>query len=295
MLVPKFYNPLLYLVFILQIVFLDNCVSPGEKGYKPKNLRQLTPEQMIDRAARKIAISPYVEFKDSLGNPLTTELKASLNKNELYTEQFVNKKDEVIEILVRTPTLEEEIIMLRIKEAYTAEAPRIHEVDCSEMKAILEKVYDKDQGIRSGDKTIPMSSNIDLENAAIVVSILERCPFASKSELGKKAVDAIFYVLQHSLSDIRARYYPYLKRLVENGDLEQGKLALVIDRMLVEHGKKQVYGSQVFKNRNTGNYELYPIRSPELVNQRRASVGLGTIEEYLKYWEVDFVKEVDKW
>lgn len=105
-----------------------------------------------------------------------------------------------------------------------------------------------------------------------------------------KRREAIFFVIQYAFSDIHARYYPAIEKMVESGDMAPGKLALITDRILVEHGKEQAYGSQVFKDNNTGKYELFPLRDPPNklsgVNKRRAAMGLEPIEEYLKNWDI---------
>ncbi|MEO6540026.1 MAG: DUF6624 domain-containing protein, partial [Ferruginibacter sp.] len=53
-------------------------------------------------------------------------------------------------------------------------------------------------------------------------------------------------------------------------------------------GKEQIYGSQVKMN-DAGKYEFFPIKDERNVNKRRASVGLQPLEEYAKYFDIEYV------
>lgn len=59
------------------------------------------------------------------------------------------------------------------------------------------------------------------------------------------------------------------------------------DRMLMDAGKPQLYGSQVTVN-ESGEYMLYDLRDPETVDQRRAVMNLMPLKEYLNFFEIEF-------
>ncbi|MBK6754037.1 MAG: hypothetical protein IPG69_10680 [Flavobacteriales bacterium] len=65
---------------------------------------------------------------------------------------------------------------------------------------------------------------------------------------------------------------------VEEGKLAASSLALLEDRIEMRNGRPQIYGSQV--RMANGKSTLWAIRDEETVNERRASVGLGLLEEY---------------
>ena len=84
-------------------------------------------------------------------------------------------------------------------------------------------------------------------------------------------------------------------------------VAMMEDRMLMDHGLAQIYGSQgsgkYFKNSETGQYEymmiIWPIQDPGNVNELRKSVGFtSTIEEYSKILGIDYkvysIEEINK-
>jgi hypothetical protein len=79
-----------------------------------------------------------------------------------------------------------------------------------------------------------------------------------------------------------------LKQCVNNGDLKKDCLAILEDRMMRDFNKKQLYGSQLKKDRETGIWTLHPVRDPENLNKRRKKMGLEPIEEYLKGLDIEY-------
>ena len=54
--------------------------------------------------------------------------------------------------------------------------------------------------------------------------------------------------------------------------------------MALRQGKRQIYGSQIGRDQESGEFYVSPLIEPEKVNERRAEVGLGTIESYISNW-----------
>ncbi len=157
----------------------------------------------------------------------------------------------------------------------------IIEVDCSKKHQILSEVYESDQRIRKSNKLIKYAKE-DHRNQELVISIIEKCGMPTLKEVSQKNMNAIWLGLQHSNKKIRKKYFPQIVEAVINGDLSKGQYALMKDRMLMDEGKPQIYGSQI------KNGKLYKLENPETVNERRKKMGMGTIEDYLKYFNISF-------
>jgi hypothetical protein len=67
---------------------------------------------------------------------------------------------------------------------------------------------------------------------------------------------------------------------VKRGELHEGLYATSLDRVLVNQGKKQVYGTQFDTDQATGKCEPKPIEDPDHVDERRIRAGMGTLAEY---------------
>lgn len=54
-------------------------------------------------------------------------------------------------------------------------------------------------------------------------------------------------------------------------------LAYLQDRVLMYAGEKQIYGTQLHDD-----LSVYPVEAEEQLNERRAAIGLPTMEEYIE-------------
>ncbi|CAI8342596.1 MAG: Uncharacterised protein [Polaribacter sp. SA4-10] len=99
------------------------------------------------------------------------------------------------------------------------------------------------------------------------------------NEVTQKHMNAIWLGLQHTAKEHRKRYFPQIEEAVKNGDLSKQQYALMKDRILMDEGKPQIYGSQI------KNGKLYTLENPETVNERRKKMGMKTIENYLNHFD----------
>ncbi len=157
----------------------------------------------------------------------------------------------------------------------------IIEVNCNDKLQILSDVYESDQKIRKANDLIKYAKE-DHRNQELVISIIEKCGMPTLKEVTQKHMNAIWLALQHTDKKIRKKYFPQIKKAVENGDLSKQQYALMIDRILMDEGKPQIYGSQI------KNGKLYKLENPEMVNERRKKMGMKPIEDYLKYFNIKF-------
>jgi len=101
-------------------------------------------------------------------------------------------------------------------------------------------------------------------------------------------------VIQHSDLETQQKYLPMMREAVTLGNARADNLALLEDRVALGLGKRQVYGSQIAREPETGQYYVLPLIEPEKVNERRAEVGLGTIEDYIGIWKMTWNVETHK-
>ncbi len=67
------------------------------------------------------------------------------------------------------------------------------------------------------------------------------------------------------------------------------------DRVALARGEKQIYGSQIGRNPNTGEYYVLPLIDPDNVNSRRIKMGMSKLESYVEVygivWDVEAYKK----
>lgn len=128
--------------------------------------------------------------------------------------------------------------------------------------------------------------NKDAANLKKVIVILDEYGWPGLDIVGKKGNQAIFLVIQHSDQITQEKYLPLLREAVKSGNAAASHLALLEDRLALRQGKKQIYGSQIGRNKITGKHYILALEDPENVDKRRAEVGLAPIQEYVKQWGI---------
>lgn len=126
----------------------------------------------------------------------------------------------------------------------------------------------------------------DSINLLKVKKILDEKGWVGKDKVGAQANSALFLVIQHSDLETQKKYLPMLKEAVAKGNASAGSLALLIDRIEIGEGRKQIYGSQIGMKPDNKTLYVLPMIDPDHVDQRRTEVGLGPISDYVKNWNL---------
>jgi hypothetical protein len=133
----------------------------------------------------------------------------------------------------------------------------------------------------------------DSINLLKVKKILDEKGWVGKDKVGAQANSALFLVIQHSDLATQKKYLPMMKEAVKKGNADSGSLALLIDRIEIREGRKQIYGSQIGTYPNTNTQYVLPLIDPDNVDKRRTEVGLGPISDYVKNWNL--IWDVEKY
>ncbi|MBQ8810683.1 MAG: hypothetical protein IJZ70_00020 [Bacteroidales bacterium] len=122
----------------------------------------------------------------------------------------------------------------------------------------------------------------DSTNLAAVSRILDT--YGWPSGLSDAANEAIFLVIDHSDLKIMNKYIGLFHDAVEKGYLSMNDLVTMEDRMLMNAGKPQKYGTQAYSLVEDGKKVIYiwPVEDPDKLDALRKSAGLMPIEDYLE-------------
>ena len=171
------------------------------------------------------------------------------------------------------------------------------------LRAELERIHDLDQRDREnighyGVGTLERDSvnaHLMLQDSLNLVrvrTIIDSAGWLGPSEIGTDASGALFLVIQHAGLKTQETYLPEARLAVEEGKLQASSLALLEDRIEMRNGRPQIYGSQIEMKNGIGR--LWPIKDEETVNERRAAVGIGPLEEYAAQFGVAWSPPVRK-
>jgi len=168
----------------------------------------------------------------------------------------------------------------------------------------LRKIQNRDQGIRvlvlyakqtaSGNKELQRQLNdymkkIDKESAVAVRTIIDRYGWMGADEIGSEASQTLFLAIQHVEDlDVQQHYLPLLSEAVKDHKAEPWQLAFLTDRILMNQGKKQVYGTQVITSKNDYGPYVVPLENIDKVDELRAQLGLPPLKDYLEEFDMEW-------
>lgn len=153
----------------------------------------------------------------------------------------------------------------------------------------LERIHESDQYDRQNihayvgaqkDSVVAHMQPQDSLNLRRIVQVIDSAGWLGPEQVGHKASQAQFLVLQHADAHpgIQKEYLEIMREAVTQGKARAADLAMLEDRVAVNHGRPQIYGSQIgWKN---GKPFIQPLYDEEHVNELRAKVGLEPLEEY---------------
>ena len=122
----------------------------------------------------------------------------------------------------------------------------------------------------------------DSANLASVSHILD--DYGWPAGLSDAANKAIFLVIDHSDLKTMNKYIGLFRDAVEKGYLSMNDFVTMEDRMLMNAGKPQKYGTQAYSLVEDDKTVIYiwPVEDPDKLDALRKSVGLMPIGEYLE-------------
>ena len=92
-------------------------------------------------------------------------------------------------------------------------------------------------------------------------------------------------LIQHTADlEFQGECLKLLRDAVKKNDASKTDLAYLEDRYRMFTGQPQLYGTQL-QLRN-GTMKLWTIENPKHVDDRRKRVGLGSLRQYLKFWNL---------
>jgi len=149
-----------------------------------------------------------------------------------------------------------------------------------ELRAELLRRVAADQEARHAVDTEAMAA-ADGQNLPWLRQVITGVGWPGKSLVGEDGAHAAWLLAQHADSDpaFQRRCLDLLTAAVERGEATIVQQAYLTDRVLLHEGEPQEYGTQAIAR--DGRFEARKLRDPDHVDQRRASVGLGSLAGYL--------------
>ena len=93
----------------------------------------------------------------------------------------------------------------------------------------------------------------------------------------------IYFLIEITSLEEKEIYFPMVKKAFENKEIGQEEYVRMIDKIEVEKGRPQIYGTLIKGDTDTREFVYSPIVNEKRLNKRRELVGLPTIESHAEY------------
>jgi uncharacterized protein DUF6624 len=141
----------------------------------------------------------------------------------------------------------------------------------------LLEMQDADQAERTGE----VAANNDAARTARLAEIIDEHGWPTPALVGEDGASAAWVIAQHSDQDLafQREALQLMCAAAAAGDADPTELAYLVDRVAVNSGEPQVYGTQ--GGCVDGQATIGPMVDEQHVDERRAAVGLQPLEDYL--------------
>lgn len=148
----------------------------------------------------------------------------------------------------------------------------------------LLRMADADQRIRTAALRATNFHGIlevDARHLQRMKQIVRQHGWPGRSLVGEDGAHAAWLLVQHATQDpdFMNRCRGLMERAVKRGEASAKDYAFLVDRVRLQRGKAQLYGTQFIQD-SRGRLILQPLKDPEDVDERRWKMGLEPLAEY---------------
>jgi hypothetical protein len=166
----------------------------------------------------------------------------------------------------------------KLNESLRRELLAMRDLDQQARQEVLKNT--KPGALATDDEALKKMVEIDRIHTTRMKEIVAEQGWPGRSLVGEDGAAAAWLLVQHADLDVdfQERSLPLVEAAVKAGEAKPSHWAYLVDRVRVNRKQPQVYGTQ-FIDRGQGLMPQ-PIEDEEHVDDRRKSVGLGTLAEY---------------
>lgn len=122
------------------------------------------------------------------------------------------------------------------------------------------------------------------EHVTALRAIINRLGWPGYRQVGRDGEQAAWLIVQHAGlvdPDFQASCVPLLASRVAEGEADPHHLAALVDRVELEAGRLQLYGTHLEMDEKGGLRPVRGVAQPESLDERRNEIGLNAWADYL--------------
>lgn len=136
------------------------------------------------------------------------------------------------------------------------------------------------RGTEFDSSALRWMQQVDMDNTTWLKDLVAREGWPTASKVGAEAANSAFLILQHATHDVafQRMMLDTIALGFSRGEIDGQSFALLHDRVAVQSGQKQRYGTQAQIRRDRVVFD--PMEDSSKVDSLRATVGLPPLAEY---------------
>lgn len=176
------------------------------------------------------------------------------------------------------------IMLMAASVSFGCMTPKLTTDQREILKKQIDSMYKADQSskdVKPVDSAVARYQRAIHSNFPLVKAIFDQYGYPGYSLIGKEASDQYFLLVQHSDFEpaFQQQVLRSMKTEVFHKNASGSQYAFLTDRVEINAGRPQVYGTQVIMGLQT---QIKPCRDTANLDKRRLKVGLEPIHEYLE-------------
>lgn len=130
----------------------------------------------------------------------------------------------------------------------------------------------------------------DKRHFPLIVQIFKDNGYPSYELVGKASAHHYWLLVQHQDAHIQfqEKILEAMEELLKTDQVSKNDYAYLRDRVNINKGAKQVYGTQMKLNDDKSSYDYLPVIEPDSLDARRKSMGLPPIDFYINIMNVRY-------
>ncbi len=151
-------------------------------------------------------------------------------------------------------------------------------------RGLMREAINSDMDSSSYESLSEKISYLDSLNYEFLSEVFKTNGYLGYDKVGKEGSHNFWLLVQHQdrYPDFQNRVLAEMKKQAKLDNASFTEYAYLIDRVRVNMGQLQIYGTQMILNDEKGSYEPKPLIDPEKLNERRKKAGLPPIDFYIK-------------
>ncbi len=149
----------------------------------------------------------------------------------------------------------------------------------------------RERNLESGDEY--WDEDVDVRNTRRIKEIVQSIGWPTISKVGAETASNAWLLVQHADHDVefQGRCLELMKA-APDGDVDKHDIAYLEDRIRINQGRGQLYGTQFKQER--GQHIPLPIEDEQNVDIRRAEMGMGLLSEQIEHMYRKYPFDKDK-